>query len=371
MKDNIKEFLKNFVNTLSLENIDTVHHDSIRKKDRIEILAALLIAATEQDNKELSDKVFSKIRELQLNSSGFDEKFYGNHDENVGSYGAIPTSFVAIAACKYIHTYFPNNYEYNRWLLKLGDFIYSVESEGAYLKGTLNRSKALNTDLFMSYSLYVISKNLSNDSVRRRMYEEATRRTIWRIMKYQFSNGSFPYQSYTFKVPFLYHIVVTSLLKNFAISSKDEMITSVYNKAVKFINSNIFNGRDINWEKANDKDKEGAIWAYSFLLNIYPRGESHSTLIDILEKHFEDGFFYSSTLGNSDKNVDKFYSAWVIISLDHFTYDEVENKKYKFNIFLFLNRQILNIQALYRYVKQRLLNTIYNTGAHENKNPHD
>ena len=100
MKDNIKEFLKNFVNTLSLENIDTVHHDSIRKKDRIEILAALLIAATEQDNKELSDKVFSKIRELQLNSSGFDEKFYGNHDENVGSYGAIPTSFVAIAACK-------------------------------------------------------------------------------------------------------------------------------------------------------------------------------------------------------------------------------------------------------------------------------
>ena len=201
------------------------------------------------------------------------------------------------------------------------------------------------------------------------MYEEATRRTIWRIMKYQFSNGSFPYQSYTFKVPFLYHIVVTSLLKNFAISSKDEMITSVYNKAVKFINSNIFNGRDINWEKANDKDKEGAIWAYSFLLNIYPRGESHSTLIDILENHFEDGFFYSSTLGNSDKNVDKFYSAWVIISLDHFTYDEVENKKYKFNIFLFLNRQILNIQALYRYVKQRLLNTIYNTGAHENKNP--
>ena len=71
------------------------------------------------------------------------------------------------------------------------------------------------------------------------------------------------------------------------------------------------------------------------------------------------------------KNVDKFYSAWVIISLNHFTYDEVENKKYKFNIFLFLNRQILNIQALYRYVKQRLLNTIYNTGAHENKNPHD
>ena len=345
--------------------------DDVRAKNRTEILASLLVSSLYTENREMSDKIFEKIKYTQLPCGGFDEKFYGLEDENVGSYGAITTSFIAISCTSYIEKYYKSSTEHSDWLIKLADYIYSKESNGYFLKGTLNRSKALNTDLFMAYALSKITKKLHKQSIRRRMFEECIKRTLFRVISYQFINGSFPYQSYTFKVPFIYHIVVTSIMKYFALDLNNKVVINAYYKGVKYIEKNIYNGNLILWENANDPDKQGATWAYSFLLNIFSSKHSfHDSIISNIDKTRDCGLF-KTTLDSKKSQVDKFYSSWIMISLD--MYDDAQPVIYgrHTSIYLLFIRQIHNITAITRYIGQKIQNIFFDTGAHENKDPHD
>lgn len=370
--EKIKEYIDSFAQLLNVHDLKTSSYDSLRDKHRVEILASLLISLVHSNKKNEADIVYEEIKNQQLFPNGYAENFYGIEDEDIGGYGAIPTSFIAIATYNYIDKYYSDSSEHLRWLFKLGDFMYSTETNGRFIKGILNRSKALNTDLFMAYSLSKLCTKLNKASVRRKMYEESIKRTLFRITSHQFIDGSFPYQSHTFKVPYLYHIIVTSLLKNFALELKDIVITHTYHNAVKYIEKNIINEKKINWSSANDKDKEGAIWAYSFLLNIYPSDHTmHERIMSLLNKASKGGMFSTTALESDNIEIDKFYSAWVVISFD--LYDDRQVSKYtsKKKIFFYIYRQFINIRCIFRYLRQRLLNYFFHTGAHENKSNYE
>lgn len=366
--DKIEQYIDNFSQSIVVDDLQTSIYDNLRDKHRVEILASLLISFVHSDKKNEADIVFEEIKNQKLYPNGYEEKFYGIEDEDIGSYGAIPTSFIAIATYNYIDKYHSNSSKNLRWLLKLGDFIYSTESNGKFIKGTLNRSKALNTDLFMAYSLSKICKKLNKASVRRRMYEECIKRTLFRITSYQFINGSFPYQSDTFKVPYLYHIIVTSLLKNFALELKDAVIIHTYHNAVQYIEKNIINDNKIDWSSANDKDKQGAIWAYSFLLNIYPADHSmHECIMSLLNKASKGGMFSTTAVNSDNVEIDKFYSAWMVISFDLYDDRDVAKHTSKKKLFFYIYRQFINMRCIIKYLRQRFLNYFYHTGAQENK----
>ena len=130
-------------------------------------------------------------------------------DEDVGVPGMVPTAF-ALIACRYYQHKSTVDVKILKKIIKTGDYIYSVEHDGMVLKSLLNRSKAYNTDLLAAQALFELSSILSDGSIRKRMYLEAVHRILRRVLLSQFFNGGFPYQTYTFGVPFLYHAMVTA-----------------------------------------------------------------------------------------------------------------------------------------------------------------
>ncbi len=367
IKDIIVSYLGNYTKS------PKVFEDTLRKKtSRVEIVSSYLLASVVLEKKEIADELLAKLKEMQYVCGGFEEKFYQIEDEDVGAYGAVPTSFACIAIARYYKKWKSDDIG---WLLKCSDLLYKNEAHGAVFKAILNRSKVFNTDLLSAQALREVADLLDSKSIRLRMYDESVRRSVARTLIYQFYNGSFPYQSYTLSVPYLYHAMVSAQLKYFCFYYKnEEMLKRALVKSrhfsCKFI---IASNGDIDWKSANNHDKSGSIWIYSFLLSSFSESEQcYANLILKLRSSQVNGLFPTSTyIGETESNVlDPFYSSWVINGLIINNVDEGNIRYSKINIrilILILVRVCLTIKITLVYLLNRFRNFLFFQGAHENR----
>lgn len=371
MNLNINPIIENYLANYkkSAKNFD----DSVRKKtSRVEIVSSYLLASVLLEKKEIADELLAKLKEMQFVCGGFEEKFYQAEDEDVGAYGAVPTSFACIAVSRYYKKWKSDDIG---WLLKCSDLLYKNEAHGAVLKAILNRSKVFNTDLLSAQALREVSDLLDSKSIRLRMYDESIRRSIARTLIYQFSNGSFPYQSYSLSVPYLYHAMVSAQLKYFCFYYKnEEMLKRALVKSRQFSCKFIIapNG-DVDWKSANNHDKSGSIWIYSFLLSSFSKSEQcYANLILKLRSAQFNGLFRTTTyMGEAESNMlDPFFSSWVINGLIINNVDEGNIRYGRINIrilILFLVRVCLTVKITLFYLINRLRNFLFFQGAHENR----
>ena len=176
----------------------------------------------------------------------FDEKFYGNDDEDVGAYGAVPTAFALFSLARSFKGY-ERNTQLLRILIKIGDFLFDQEIDGKVIKGMLNRSKAFNTDLLVAIALNELKSILNSNSIRSRMYDECIRRLIFRTLKAQFLNGSFPIKLIPIESLPL-HVMVTAQLGYLSLFYESGLIN--YGFFIEKDYENIVNQDfDINWER--------------------------------------------------------------------------------------------------------------------------
>ena len=370
----VRAVLEEFSNRLKSVNLDKV--DLIRNKSqRIEVVSSMLLAASELNDTKRVIALQKNLISRANPDFSFDEKFYGNDDEDVGAYGAVPTAFALFSLARSFKCY-ERNTQLLRILIKIGDFLFDQEIDGKVIKGMLNRSKAFNTDLLVAIALNELKSILNSNSIRSRMYDECIRRLIFRTLKAQFLNGSFPYQTYTYRVPFLYHVMVTAQLGYLSLFYESGLINYGFFKGKRFIEKNIVNQDfDINWEKANDHDKKGAVWIYGFLLNVFPKdSREYDKILNKILISQKKGLFGTS-IDSRYKN-DIFFSSWVINALVMTSRKKtfiIESRKVNFFkiIFLITTRFLLNVKMTYRYVNRTFLNRIFYIGAHENSDPRD
>lgn len=352
-------------------------HDTLRGKGtRIEILASYLQSACIENNKIFAEKTYDQIISNLRHDNGFNEFFYGLDDEDIGAYGTVPTSFAALAISEYINT-FPskkNNVDERLYILMgVTDCLYEKEQKGFVIKATLNRSKALNTDLLAAQALASARRHLTSSSIRSSMYDQMIRRVIFNTIKLQFADGSFPYQRHTFRIPFLYHIMVTSQLKTLYKEYPDPLLGRAIKKAIAFIDRRILKkGGLINWDNANDHDKRGAIWAYGFLLGCYDENTTTQIEVSTLLSQIQENGQFPTTLDNKSEQ-DLFYSAWLINALVTNRNEPITHKSCSPVKVCLLKYYRLNasISAIILYLAQKINNYVFNTGSHENTNPNN
>jgi hypothetical protein len=360
------KLIKNLLNQITLENIEIA---SIRdNKKRWEIPASILYAKCKLN---MIDEDIHKIENLLIQSQNsdymWDEYAYGFEDEDIGYSGLVTTSFVLLSLVEYYKKF--EDEEVLDCLIKSADAIYFQENNGYIKKAKENKSDVLNTNLLGAMAIKEISEILPDSSTRKKLYDELVRRVIRKVLSYQSFKGEFPYHFESKSVPILYQAMVSAQLRNLLKYYDDEIIHKSIldgNKAlIKYFKDDGY----INWDKANNHDKKGAMWAYSFSLASIDDSKLIDKIINILQVHSTDGIFHRTDIENVE---DKFFSAWMIFglvwSLDK---KEIKNNftlitKLKFS-YLKLEYSFTYLKFISKYIKNKLYNIPFNSGALENR----
>lgn len=284
-------------------------------KPRIEIPANLLTAALLGDTWPLEDYRILADRVMQHQLNGYWLEYaYGPTDEPVGYYGAVPTAFCAIALTLY-HRKTADAAALES-AIRAVDVLYFNEDGGYVRKACINKSDVLNTNLLAGLAALLVSGCLPETSVRRRLYREMAYRTVARAIAFQKWNGEFPYNQATLRVSILYQAMSVALLRFFVVDSRDEVIGRAFEHGRRALERlfDAASGR-FDWRRATLKDKEGAVWAYSFAL-LCAAG-SDEAAADRYRKRLSELATPSGLLcaGDFDARPDPFYSAWALFGL--------------------------------------------------------
>jgi hypothetical protein len=362
----VQNLIINFVDRISLQDISIA--STRDNKKRHEIPASILYSKCKLN---IIDEDIHKIKNLLINNQNsdcmWDEYAYGFEDENIGYSGIVTTSFVLLGLVEYYKKF--EDEEVLDCLIKSADAIYFQENNGYIKKAKENKSDVLNTNLLGAIAIKEISEILPKSSTRKKLYDELTRRVIKKVLSYQSLKGEFPYHFESKSVPILYQAMVSAQLRNLLKYYDDEIIHKSIldgNKAlIKYFQDNGY----VNWDKANNCDKKGAMWVYSFSLASVDDDKLIDKIINILQVHSTDGIFHRTDI---EKIEDKFFSAWMIFglvwSLDK---KEIKNNftlitKLKFS-YLKLEYSFTYLKFIIKYIKNKLYNIPFNSGALENR----
>src|SRR3989344_205578 len=190
--EKISNFTKNIVQ--AYVNEKNKMQDNLRNKSRIEIPAALSLELFKQGEIQKAEKLLDIIIKEQDSQGYWLEYSYEKDEEEVGYYGAIPTTFCIFALIEgYSKT---KDKKYLISAIKGCDYLYSVEKNGYFLKASINKADVINTNLMCALALIETSKAMNKKSRRNEIYISAAARTIRRSINSQHLNGAYPYTSY-------------------------------------------------------------------------------------------------------------------------------------------------------------------------------
>lgn len=287
--------------------------DPVRDKTRYEIPAALLyglcIIGAHQHSAALSCR---NILLDNRNDQGlWDEMPYAREDESIGFYGLVPSAFAIMALAAYASCS-KDNMDIPL-LVAACDTIYTTENDGGLVKARHNRSNVLNTNLLAAQALLDVANLLPATSSRRSMYMGLVERVIRRTLGYQSPKGLFAYHFDCLAVPILYQAMVAAQLRRLLIHFEQPVLhLAVYNAIhglKHFYNTNGL----IAWNKANNHDKQGALWAYTFTLGALDHDDSlRSTVLHHLSGWRVDDLFVGT---EGAQTPDPFYTAWMVFGL--------------------------------------------------------
>jgi len=363
---NLSDLIRGFINGVSLENVEIAPTRDSKK--RWEIPAALLYAKCKTSTLDEDIHTLKNILIRNQNDEYmWDEYSYGIDDESVGYSGLVTTSFVLLSLVEYYKRF--ENLEVLNALLKSADAVYSQENNGYIVKAKTNKSDVLNTNLLGAMALKEISMILPDSSIRRRLYDELSRRVVRKVLSYQSPSGKFPYHFESRSVPVLYQSMVTAQFRFLIAYYDDEIIHKSVLKSQKSLELYFKDNGYIDWDLANNHDKRGAMWAYSFALASTDDVNLERKLFKILSEHSANKLFHG--LDNTPQE-DKFFSAWIIFGLVWAT-DE-ENIKNNFRIITNLKYAFLKVEYFLRscrfyckYLKNKVYNFPFDSGALENR----
>lgn len=298
---------------LLLENGDGITHDPVRGKQRAEIPAACLFAlcATGRHDAPEAEQCRRLLLCLRNREGLWDEMAYGPDDEAVGFYGLVPTAYAVLALARRAAA--ANDRTDIPALVAACDAIYGTENDGTLVKAAHNRSAVLNTNLLGAQALMAVAHMLPQASNRRRMYTGLAERVIRRALGYQSPRGFFPYHFESLAVPILYQAMVTAQLRQLLHYFPQPVLRLAVRQGGRALRS-VFNASgDILWDRANNHDKRGAMWAHTFALAALDGDDGLLPAICAkLSGSMRDGLFVGvegATLP------DPFYSAWMSFGL--------------------------------------------------------
>jgi len=360
------QLINNFLNSIDYDNI--LYEPNRDKKLRYEIPASVLYAKCKLNI--IDDKVH-KLKDLLVKSQNkdlmWDEYAYGFEDEDIGFSGLVTTSYVLLALVEYYKIF--NDNKILDILVRSADEIYFQENNGYIKKAKENKSNVLNTNLLGAIAIKEIAELLPKSSNRKRLYEELVRRVIRKVLSYQSLIGEFPYHFESKAVPILYQAMVLAELRYLLKYYNDEILYKAIAKGNQALKNYIKEDGFIDWGKANNHDKKGAMWVYSFSLATLDNKDILDKHIDILKNLSQNGIFYREDFG---KIPDKFYSAWILFGLV-WALDK-QDLKYKYNFktnikYLFLKVEyfLIYFKFIFKYIKNRIYNSAFDSGALENR----
>lgn len=348
-------------------SIETFMNDPIRNcVRRTEILAVLLLylCKTKKRN-EIIDLI---IKNVELEKIDITLEYgYKSIDDQIGYYGAIPIAFWLIALSEYCRYSDKDNTKIQSIMTNLMDCIYQNEGNGYLRKTSINRFDVLNTNLLVGLGFWEASKIFDENSTRNVMYSALARRTIFRVITFQRYDGFFPYQSDTPRINLIYHNMVVSILKKFQLDMNDPTLSLIINRGTKAAIKSLKSNGTINWDMQEINDKNGASWAYGWLLSCINPGDLLDKVRDdvLIKCLSEDGF-----LSNENENWgDKFYTSWTLMALLIGYSDSISQKDIKINISSYIRYFIIMLICrirfaliYYDYLKMRVKNYIFHTG---------
>ena len=362
----IYKLINDFLNNIDTDNITIEKNRD--DKPRYEIPASILYAKCKLN---IINNDIHTIKDILINSVNsefmWDEYAYGFEDENIGFSGLVTTSYVLLALIEYYKKF--SDSEVFEILIKSADNIYFLENNGYIKKAKENKSDVLNTNLLGAIAIKEILEILPHNSNRKRLYEELVRRVIRKVLSYQSPKGEFPYHFESKAVPILYQAMVNSeiryLLKYYDDEIVHKSILKGNNALKKYFNKNGY----ILWDKANNHDKKGAMWVYSFSLACLDDNDLIKNIINNLSKEHNNGVFFRS---DYEKIEDRFYSAWMIFGFIWSLDKKGLKTKFSFNTYikytlLKMEYFITYAKFIIKYIKNKFYNYPFNSGALENR----
>lgn len=364
----IVDLIGSFINHFNDIGINEYAREDIRGKIRLEIPSAVLYARCKL---EIYDKTTLELCRMlckkQNSEFMWDEYGYCVTDENIGFTGLVTTSFVLISLVE-CYRYFKKE-DFLEVIIKSCDMIYFHENNGYIYKAKENKSNVLNTNLLAAIALKECSDILPDGSNRKKLYDEFSRRVIRKVLGYQSFGGEFPYHFDSIAVPILYQAMVCAELRRLCKYYNETILKHAVangNMAMeKYFDAN----GHILWDKANNHDKKGAVWAYGFTMASTDNNELEKKILRRLEDRNQNGLFYYSDF---DEKLDGFYSAWNIFGLVW----SLEKCSIKYNLslkdaikFLILKFEYFcrKISFFKKYILNKYYNFIFDSGALENR----
>lgn len=319
--------------------------DPIRGGERIEIPAGFVLAILRYDLKQYTDfaqRLLDLIVQKQELTGSWLEFPYQKQNLMKGFSGTIPTCFAVFSLVEGYKKF--NKEEYFKSARRAVHYLYQNEKNGYFIKASLNKSDVINTNLMAGLTLLKVSEILPNNVSEINLYRFAAARALCRSISSQFFTGAFPYISFGFKVPFLYHAMSLALIGFYHQYFDKEIICFSFKKGLKYLNKIINKQGKFNWEKANNKDKQGAVWAYAWTavcFNLVSQEKKFELMIEKLEKAKKEKFLAQ---GDFDKTEDLFYTAWSLLALSLINNEKIDiskkiglKSKIKFYFLILLN----------------------------------
>ncbi len=335
---------------------------------RFEIAAAHLSAAVCNHDERKVLELCHFLLEARNADGLWDEYAYGLSNEGVGFSGLVTTSFVLLALVEAVR-YRPNE-DMQQCLIEIADVLYENEQNGYLQKAKINKSNVLNTNLLAAMAVKEISELLPQESVRKRLYDEMARRVIRKVLGFQSPSGRFPYHFDTYRVPILYQAMVTAQLRYFLRFYSDEILSFSWAQAIKALKTYYDPEGNIQWDRANCQDKEGAVWAYTFSLAALDHSDPLFKAVSGKVRQWQTkGLLPTIDKGN---NRDPFYSAWAYFGLFWSLSSPESVQRYSWQThFKWLLLKLEYFKRMFgvyiRYGKNMLYNYPFNSGAIENR----
>lgn len=345
--------------------------DPVRGGERVEIPAGFALAILKHNLKEYFD--FSQglldliIQKQELTGSWL-EFPYQKQDLMKGFSGAIPTCFAIFALVEGYKKF--DKEEYFKSARRGAHYLYQNEKNGYFIKAALNKSDVINTNLMAGLALLKVSEILPDNASEINLYKFVANRALCRSVSSQLFSGAFPYISFGFKVPFLYHAMSLALVGFYNQYLKKEIICYSFKKGLKYLNK-INKQGEFNWKKANDKDKQGAVWAYAWAavcFNLGNREEKFNLMIEKLERAKKEKFLAQ---GDFDDREDLFYTAWSLLALSLINNEKIDvlkkislKSKVKFYL-LILSTIPKRLQYIFKIFIRRYFNLFIDKGPVE------
>ena len=290
--------------------------DQLRGGERVEIPSAFAYTIASFNFSEFYVQLpalIDTILSLQQPSGAWLEYTYSETEEKIGYEGVVPTCFALIALSSLAHH--AKNDRVRGAICKGAEYLHRSEKNGYFFKASFNKSDVVNTNLLASFALLQSTSFFPENSFIPEKIKFAAHRTLARAIQSQLLSGAFPYVSFGQKVSYLYHAMATALLGAHSRFVGQPLLSYAFYRGVLFLNRIVDKNGALRWNRANLKDKEGAVWAYGWAHAAYAFSENEHMRVSI-EAHMHalqgEKFFKS---GDFDGREDLFYTAWILLAL--------------------------------------------------------